>query len=490
MWGRQRHEEALRCFNEAIREAPNDLAALLEASRAFAARYRPDRAGDLIERALRLGGRRGEVQLEAGLAYLKLDRLADAEACFRRAARLAPDARAHLELAKLHERRHALDEADHAVGAALALAPGLAPAWLLRARIDRRRGESDRAYGILKRVIASSKTNAPELPELYGELCTLLDSIGQYDAAWDAMIEGKRLQQAHEAATWQAAQFVTQRCSQAYRDLTAEDYTRWSATAQADEPRRVALLTGFPRSGTTLLEQLIDAHPDAVSSEEKEVFGAEVLPLLGEGSPVEAPLAPLLNGLSPERIAAARKLYLDATQAIAGEPIGERLHVDKNPAMIPMIPAMRRVLPELKILVALRDPRDVILSCFLRWLPVNGMSVWFFTPERTANRYRSDLEGWLHMREQIGDWAEIRYEDLVADVAGQARRALDALGLPWNESVLDYRQSQRLVQSPSYDAVAKPVYSTSIGRWRHYAHRLTPVLDEIAPLVAALGYAD
>jgi hypothetical protein len=177
-------------------------------------------------------------------------------------------------------------------------------------------------------------------------------------------------------------------------------------------------------------------------------------------------------------------------QAIAGGPIGARLHVDKNPAMIPMIPAMRRVFPELKLLVALRDPRDVILSCFLRWLPVNGMSVWFLTPERTARRYQMDIEGWLHMREQLSGWAEIRYEDLVADVEAQARRALDSLGLPWDESVLSYRQSQRLVLSPSYDAVSKPVYTTSIGRWRHYEHRLAPVLDGIAPLVTALGYAD
>jgi Tfp pilus assembly protein PilF len=490
LWGQCRHDEALRCFNEAIREAPNDLAVLLEASRAFAARYRHDRAGDLIGRALRWGARQGDVQLEAGLAYLKLGRPTEAEGCFRRAARLAPDARAHLELAKIHERRHALDDADNAVGAALSAAPGLAAAWLIRARIDRRRGDTDRAYATLRRVIAGAKPSMPELPELYGELCTLLDSIGQHDAAWDAMVEGKRLQRAYEAPAWHAAQFVTQRCSQAYRDLAAEDYARWNAAGPVGEPCRVALLTGFPRSGTTLLEQLIDAHPDAVSSEEKEVFGADVLPLLGEGVPVDAPLAPLLDSLSSERIAAARKLYLDALQAIAGEPIGSRLHVDKNPAMIPMIPAMRRVFPELKLLVALRDPRDVILSCFLRWLPVNGMSVWFLTPERTAARYRMDLEGWLHMRELLSDWAEIRYEDLVADVAGQARRALDALGLPWNDVVLNYRQGRRLVLSPSYDAVAKPVYSTSIGRWRHYAHRLASILDGIAPLVSALGYAD
>jgi hypothetical protein len=250
------------------------------------------------------------------------------------------------------------------------------------------------------------------------------------------------------------------------------------------------LLTGFPRSGTTLLEQVLDAHPDVVSSEEKEVFGAKVLPLLGKGAPPGAPLAPLLDELAADRIAAAREIYLAAMQAMLGEPIGPRLHLDKNPALTPMIPAMRRVFPELKLLVALRDPRDVVVSCFLRWLPLNPMSVWFLTLERTVDRYVNDINGWLRVRDMLGDWTEIRYEDLVADLPGQARRALDLLGVAWDDAVLDYRRRHmtRPVLSPTYEDVAKPVHTGAIGRWRRYERHLAPLVHRLAPFVKRLGY--
>lgn len=489
LWREHRHDEALRAFSEAIRLAPNDFATLLEASRAFGARYQVDRAAGLVERALRLGARRGDVLLAAGETYLALGRTSQAEACFRRACRLAADPRAQLELAKIYERRHALDEAGELIDTALRGAPHLLPALVLRARIERRRGETGKAYATLRQAIASATPAGGELPEVYGELCTLLDALGQYDAAWDAMLQGKRLQQAHESAAWTAAQFVMRRCSQMYDELTADHFARW-ASADLGEPRRLALLTGFPRSGTTLLEQVLDAHPGVVSSEEKEVFGADVLPLLGEGRAPDAPLAQLLDDLTPDRIATARQAYLDAMQAMLGEPIGPRLHVDKNPAMIPMIPAMRRVFPELKLLVALRDPRDVAVSCFLRWLPVNPMSVWFLTLERTVDRYVMDLEGWLRVRELLGGWTEIRYEELVGDLPGQAKRTLDALEIPWDDAVLDYRQRSRArpVQSPTYEAVARPVFSSSIGRWRRYERQLAPLLDRLAPVIKALGY--
>ncbi len=197
----------------------------------------------------------------------------------------------------------------------------------------------------------------------------------------------------------------------------------------------------------------------------------------------------MLDNLSSERIDRARGRYWNSMEAMLGEPIGSRLHVDKNPAMNPMIVPMRRVFPELKVLVALRDPRDVVLSCFLRSLPLNPMSVWFLTLERTVDRYLMDLHGWLRVRELIDGWIEIRYEDLVADLPGQAHRVVAALGLPWHEAVLAYRELQRRpVQSPTYEAVAKPVYSSAVGRWRNYERRLAPMLERLEPMVKALGY--
>ncbi len=173
-----------------------------------------------------------------------------------------------------------------------------------------------------------------------------------------------------------------------------------------------------------------------------------------------------------------------------GEPIGTRLHLDKNPAVNLMIPALRRVFPEIKLIVALRDPRDVIVSCFLRYLPITPVSVCFLTLDRAIDRFALDMGAWLKMRDMIGDWIEVHYEDTVRDLAREARRVLEALALPWDDAVLNYRDraKRKPVRSPSYEEVARPIFTNSIGRWQNYERHLAPVTAKLAPLIKSLGY--
>jgi hypothetical protein len=179
-------------------------------------------------------------------------------------------------------------------------------------------------------------------------------------------------------------------------------------------------------------------------------------------------------------------------EEVAGAPIGGRVHLDKNPTLTLLIPAFRRLFPEATLLLALRDPRDVVLSCYLRYLPLNTNSVWYLTPQRAAQRYATDMNGWLTLRDKLpSGWLEVRYEDVVADLEGQARRCLDALGLPWDDSVRDYRTklASKAVQSPTYEAVTRPVYASSIGRWQNYQKYLEPVLLVLKPFIKDFGYA-
>jgi tetratricopeptide (TPR) repeat protein len=492
LWGQSHFDEAIRELNAAVRRAPNDLAILVEASRALGAWYQIERGMHLLDRALRLGARRADLQHAVGETFQLFGQPAKAEGCFRRAIQLGHGPQSLLELARLCERRHALDEADELVKRALRGDPQSPDARLLQARIHRRHGELDQSLKMLRELTRSVGEPYKIFAEAFGELCTLLDSVGEYAAAWDAMLRGKQLQLARGEAAWGAAEFVLARCQGMLEAISADHFQRWQSATDGDGPQRVALLTGFPRSGTTLLEQVLDAHPDVVSSEEREVFSADVFPWLGMGRPADTPIVPILEELSPRRINESRKFYLNAMEAMLREPIGSRLHLDKNPAMNLMIPPMRRVFPELKLIVALRDPRDVVVSCFLRYLPVNPVSACFLTLERTVNRYLLDLGGWLKIRDMTGDWIEVRYEDTVADLPREARRALHALAVPWDEAVLGYRQrvAQKQVLSPTYEAVFKPVFTTSIGRWRNYERRMTPFLERLAPMVKALGYED
>jgi hypothetical protein len=253
----------------------------------------------------------------------------------------------------------------------------------------------------------------------------------------------------------------------------------------------MAVLAGFPRTGTTLIEQVLDSHPGLVSSDEREAFGRDIFPALWMTPKTPLPTAQAFDAIPSERLAFQRTRYLDYMAAALNEPIADRVHLDKNPTLTLLLPGMLRLFPETKLLIALRDPRDVVMSCFMQYLPLNTNSVCFFTLERTARRYAHDMGIWIKLREMIqSPRLEIRYEDCVADLEREARRALEFLGLPWDVSVLQYRERLKVkaVSSPTYEAVSKPLYTSAIGRWKNYRKFLEPCLPILQPLVEAFGY--
>jgi hypothetical protein len=236
---------------------------------------------------------------------------------------------------------------------------------------------------------------------------------------------------------------------------------------------------------------LLDSHPDLVSSEERDFIGRELHYTLTARRGT-TPLVEMLNERSSADVASDRRRYLQAMEYLLGEAVGERTHLDKNPAYNLVIPLVFRIFPETRLIVALRDPRDVVLSCYLRYLPLNAISVRFLDVKQAADKYAVDMAAWLRMRElNEVPWCEIRYEDTVADAAGQARKALATLGLPWDDRVLKYRErlsDTKQVTSPSYEAVAQPIYTRAVGRWKNYERLLEPALETLKPYVREFGY--
>ena len=192
-----------------------------------------------------------------------------------------------------------------------------------------------------------------------------------------------------------------------------------------------------------------------------------------------------------ERLERLRDRYFRYMTAALNEPLGTRLHLDKNPPMTLVLPGFLRLLPEAMTLIALRDPRDVVISCFFQYLPLNPNSVCFLTLERTARRYENDMAVWRRLKEiMISPWLEVRYEDTVADLRRESLRVLEFLGLPWEEGVLNYRErlKHKVVGSPTYEAVSQPLYTRAIGRWKNYQEFLEPHLSILQPSIDAFGY--
>ena len=369
--------------------------------------------------------------------------------------------------------------------------PRRTKAILLKARILRRQSQYTQAESLLQQILQLEPHNSPRRAEAWGDLAQLYDERQQYDAAWNAILESKQILLQHDAKAWTAAQIVFGRFGQLAREMTGSQLQEWTRPVTSDT-LRVAMLTGFPRSGTTLLEQMLESHADVISSEEQDVLSAEIFPNLSPVRSHAIPVAHVLQALTLEQVQAARAEYLRDTEAILDEPLGSRLLLDKNPSMTLMIPVVLRLFPEMKLLVALRDPRDVIVSCFLRYLPLNPVSVCYLTLERLVDRYSLDMNAWLHYRELLRDgWHEVRYEQLVAQTQATVRQVLEFLGVAWDDSVLDHRRHvlRNPVQSPTYEDVVKPIYASAIGRWQHYQKYLEPILPRLESVLTRLEYA-
>jgi hypothetical protein len=280
--------------------------------------------------------------------------------------------------------------------------------------------------------------------------------------------------------------------NEAAADISAETLRRWFEAGQDLQPRRkLALLCGHPRSGTTLLEQMLDSHPAIVSAEETAVFFQDVYLRLRRDASDGTTMLSSLEAAPLNLLKQLRDSYFRNLESFHRESLGERLLIDKNPSLTGLIPAFARVFPEAKFLIALRDPRDVCLSCFMQPFPLNQVSAMFLGLESTVAEYASVMGLWTALAPRMSNpGLEIRYEDVVENFESCSRRVLEFLDIPWDSRVLQFNEyaRQKLVRSPTYSDVMKPIFKGAVGRWRNYQKYLEPHLGVLAPFLKAFGY--
>jgi hypothetical protein len=253
------------------------------------------------------------------------------------------------------------------------------------------------------------------------------------------------------------------------------------------------LLGGHPRSGTTLLEQIMGAHPAVRALDESEAFVTEIADKLAPPPPAPPLKATALEALSSRRRDELAARYRKSLLREAEGKLSAEVLLDKNPSATGSLHLWLRVLPGSKVIIALRDPRDVVLSCFFQNLSLTPMNANFLSLERAVKHYVDVMDTWLRLRELGGfDWMETRYEDIVADVEKEGRRVTGFLGLAWSEGQGRSHEAagRKVVYSPTYSEVAKPVHGRAVGRWRHYAAALEPLQEKLARYRRAFAYED
>ena len=395
-------------------------------------------------------------------------------------------------LAELYERHALLGEATQLAERALKLDGAYPPALLLRARLERLSGRLLEAENRV-RALVKGASGDPWWGHCWYELGEILDRLARYDEAMEAFLEAKALIRPavlNHAATLQRIQ---RRVREMEESITASALERWAEAAEALQPlQRFAILCGHPRSGTTLLEQVLDSHPAALTAEETHILHDEAYLPLSRGFSAEASVLEVLESAPVSRLRQSRENYFRFTELFLGRTRGDKMLVDKNPALNTLIPAAVRIFPEAKFLIALRDPRDVCLSCFMQSLSPNPISSAYLSLEGTVTQYLSVMGFWRTLLPRLRNpFLEVRYEELVDDLEGASRKVLGFLGIPWDERVLRFDEHARSksLRSPSYAEVIKPVSKRAIGRWQHYRRHLEPYLGRLEPMMKALGYA-
>ncbi len=473
-------------YEKLTRQYPREAVIWAEYGNAVSGLGQLELADEAWQKALGLAGGNADLIGMIGHQYQGVRKPEKAGECFARAAAAAPQAiNPRISLAVLLEKSHQLEKARAAVDECLAIDSKDDQARYFSAVLDRRENKLESAETRLRDLIRSEPRHPFVRYACRYELAQILDRKNDFDGAMQWLGEAKQivrgltdtdvLLRGYDQGAESARRFM--------RSLPKTILQTWAEQfpeRKRETPARLAFLGGHPRSGTTLLEQVLDSHPEVAALDEPTAFLDVLQPQFHKS-----------KELSSARLNTLRRLYLQALLREVGPAGAGKLLVDKNPSPTARLPIWLRVFPELRVIIALRDPRDVILSCYFQNIPLNAANVNFLSFERLAKHYADLMDIWLAAREWEGfAWVETRYEDMVADLEKEGRRVTEFLGLTWHDEQARFYEKSRTRQlySPTYQDVTRPVYSRSVARWRAYEKYLAPILPALEPYCRMFGY--
>ncbi len=442
----------------------------------------------MLEAALAIDGSFPWALQNLGCVMLELGDRRSARQFFERAITSKPDyAEALASLADVAEKEHQLDEARRLVERALLLTPNLVVTQLVLARLRLRASEHAEVESQLKPLLANSTIRPKDRATAFGCLGQALEGLGRYDEAYAAFAGANDIERGFYAGTFTdtgtATSFET--IVRLTEFMQSGDEMPWPEAGAGDAANPV-FFVGFPRSGTTLLDQVLASHPDIETLEENDNLADAVRALvLAEGG------LSRWEGLSSEDIEGFRSAYWRRVDSGLGRSRRRAVFVDKLPLNVILLPLIHRLFPAAKVILALRDPRDVAVSCFRNRFAMNAAMYQFLSLETTARYYDAVMRLGEAARKRLPlRLLMLRYEDVVDDFRSSIGGVLEFLELEWTDDVTKYAEaaSQRNIRTPSATQVIQPLYRTSIGQWRHYAHQLEPVMPILDRWVRAFGY--
>jgi tetratricopeptide (TPR) repeat protein len=481
--------EAERHARNAIRIAPENAQSHYLMGMVLTEAYRPAIGEFHYYRALELSGARDPVLLaNLALCLKNQGKMQAARTLYQESLAAAPESlHTLLGFARLEEADRNLAAAMALLDRAETLAPGNPSVKLMRAVVLGRMRDAPAAVALLDGMAAEhAELGASE----YLEKGRLLDQMGRYDEAFDAYVEGKRRLREVSGNAYLAehAQQITNRLRNFFVAKRLRMLPRARVRTDVAQP---LFVLGFPRSGTTLLEQTLTAHPRIAAGDELPIINelTNLMPRMLE-SPLTYPeaLAELWMGDHREDLDNLRDHYFRKVAQLGIVPEGAAWFTDKMPLNETDIGLIYMLFPESPLLHLTRHPLDVVLSVFSNLLTHGYYCA--YSLESAARHYVLVMDLVEHYRRELSlRYLSVRYEDIVDDQEASIRRVLSFIGEEFDPRCLAFHENRRYARTASYAQVSEKLYDRSRYRYRNYLPRLETIIPILQPTIERLGYA-
>lgn len=485
-------KEAGRLLNEALAMDRGDARTIVEIGRVLNAEDRRNEAIEAFQAALRVQPNLVEAWFELGNAHASAADYRPARAALERARSLAPeDAGPIASLAYLEVRVGNYDAAQTLAGQALGRQADHPLAGLALADADLNSGDLDAAHARLASLLDDS-TMSDELRQIaYGLLGDALDGLGNVDdafAAYGRMNELFARLHARRFGGNDPARNHLEFVSQLTAWFECQDRELWCEAAAAPAGsvpvRQHVFLFGYPRSGTTLAENILATLPDVRALEERPTLQEGDLAFLRNDETLDQ-----LTRLDPAKADAVRSAYWQRVRTEVPDLDG-KIFVDKAPLNGIKLPMIGRLFPDASFVFCRRDPRDVVLSCFRRNFRPNAATYQMTSLEGTARHYAAVMRLVdLHLRVLPLRVHVLDYRDLVVEFEATTRALAEFIGAEWSEGVRDFSRTagERNVRTASASQVRRGLFDGT-RQWMRYRKYMQPILPVLARWVAKFGY--
>ncbi|NDP47068.1 MAG: tetratricopeptide repeat protein [Sulfuriferula multivorans] len=482
---------AIDCYRRAVEINPDFVEALCNLGAVLNAREKVQEAVEVLNRAVKLRPDSPQILCNMALVLQGVDRHVEALGKYRQALRLKPDFEdAICQLAALLEKMNQLGEAVEMVERYLPQFPNNHTLLMVAGKLKRRDKQIDAALALFEKA-ALQPLGSLERGILQKEIGCLYDSKNEPERAFWYWQEGNRLVAEAVAGDFGSGAHYLDRVRRMRSYLPEKCLNEVDVVGVDDDPGddSPVFLLGFARSGTTLLEQILDSHPLLQTLGEKGTVDA----MVKEFEAIVQGRTDPLQSLSVNEIARLREVYFREVSKWVERKAGTLL-VDKMPLDTINVHVIWRVFPKARFLLAIRHPCDVCLSCFMQGFRANEAMLSFLTLENTARTYGEVMQVWQAALARLPlNYHRIRYEDLVVNFEPEARALLDFMGVEWHDAVLNHAEhagKRGSIKTPSYHQVTQPIYQHAKYRWKRYAPHFEPVMPTLQPFIEYFGYAE